>query len=109
MATNEQIQAVRDAIEADAEEHGWNEIEITTRIDTGTRIERIIAAYWRRRASDVIGLVNTSEAGSSRGMDSVYPRYKTLADDWEKKADDLDREAEIDAQRRARNGTITRV
>lgn len=105
MATTEQIQAVKDAIETD----GWSELEITTRIDAGVRVERVIAAYWRQRASATIMLVNTSEAGSTRGMDAVYARMKALADEWEAKAKALDDEAETDSLRRARNGVVTRV
>lgn len=107
MATAEQIQFVKDGIEADYESHGWSEVEIMTRIDTGVRVERVVAAYWRKRASETILLVNTSESGSSRGMDAVYSRMKALADEWEKRAQDLDDET-ITAGR-ARNGILRRV
>ena len=86
MANSSDIAFVIDSIEADHEEHGWDESSISDRLDAGAIKERVVAAYWRMRASETISLVNTSESGSSRGMDSVYPRMKALADEWDARA-----------------------
>ena len=86
MADPTDVQFVIDNIETSYAQYGWGGEEIANRLDAGARKERVIAAYWRKRASDVILLVNTSEAGSSRGMDSVYPRMNQLAEEWEARA-----------------------
>jgi hypothetical protein len=86
MAEATEIATVRDAIEANFIDHGWDEQVIIDRLDSGSIPERVIAAYWRMRASATILLVNTSESGSSRGNDTLYPRFKALADEWDAKA-----------------------
>ena len=90
MADAMDIKRVLDNIEVAYEQYGWNNAEISTRLDAGDLWQRVVASYWRKRASDTLLLVNTSEAGSSRGMDSVYPRMIKLAEDWEARADLLE-------------------
>ena len=87
MADAADIQTVLDAIEDDYTEHGWTETMIGDRLDAGALPERVIAVYWSKRATKALLLVNTSESGSSRGNDSIYPRLKKLADEWEARAE----------------------
>lgn len=86
MAEAEDIQAVLDNIESDYTAHGWTEAEIEARLENGAIWQRVVYAYWNMRANQTILLVNTSEAGSSRGMDAVYSRIRALADSWDTKA-----------------------
>lgn len=107
MANAADIQFVFDNIESDADAHGWTIETVTARLDGGAKPSRVVAVYWRKRASDTLQLVNTSEAGSSRGMDSIYPRMVALADKWDGLA--TEDETPIDVSERARNGTIVRI
>lgn len=86
MADAADIATVIDNIEATYTDHGWSTEIIGDKLDDGAIPERVIALYWRSRASASIMLVNTSESGSSRGNDTVYPRLKALADEWDTKA-----------------------
>lgn len=86
MAAAADIAFVLDNVEPDLTPSGWTEADLTARLDGGAKPSRVVASYWKRRAAQVIQLVNTSESGSSRGMDSVYPRFKALADEWEARA-----------------------
>lgn len=86
MASQSDIDIVTGNIESDYMSHGWSEQVITDRLDAAVNPARIIALYWRMRASATITLVNTSESGSSRGNDAIYNRMKALADEWETKA-----------------------
>ena len=56
------------------------------------------------RSAAVINLVNTSESGSSRGNDALYPRYKALADEWDAKAGLIENPPVVDT--RGRLGSI---
>ena len=87
MADAVDIKRVVDNIESSYEQYGWDNTEISTRLDAGDIWQRVVATYWRKRAADTLLLVNTSEAGSSRGLDSVYPRLAKLAEEWEARAD----------------------
>src|SRR5438128_12166377 len=86
MADSAKVQTVIDNIETSYTEHGWSEETIIARMDDGAIPERVIALYWRSRANAVLTLVNTSESGSSRGNDTIYPRFKALAEEWDAKA-----------------------
>jgi hypothetical protein len=86
MADAAEVSFVLDAIDPHYEDYGWEETDIVDRIDNGAIPARVVAAYWRMRASRAITLVNTSEAGSSRGNDAIYARMKALADEWDTKA-----------------------
>lgn len=83
MATSSDIQLVKDNIEGDASTHGFDDTEIARRLDLGQGINRVSAAYWRKRANDTLYLVNVSESGSSRALDSVYPRMVAAAERYE--------------------------
>lgn len=109
MADTASISQVTDNIEPTYEEHGWTETDIITRLDAGAIPERVIATYWRMRASAVLYLVNTSESGSSRGNDTVYPRLKALADDWDAKATVIEVPVSSAAQGRLGSFSIKRV
>ncbi len=87
MANSTDIAFVLDSIEPNYEENSnWEESDIIDRLDAGAVPARVVAVYWRLRANATMLLVNTSEAGSSRGMDTVYPRMKALADEWDARA-----------------------
>jgi hypothetical protein len=87
MADTADIAFVIDNIEPEyAMVSNWDEAEIALRLDEGALRERVVAAYWTRRAAQVIKLVNTSESGSSRANDSLYPRFKQLSDEWSARA-----------------------
>ena len=86
MASSADVSFVIDSLDPDYNEHDWDEIVISDRLDAGVIKERVVAAYWRMRANKAIHLVNTSESGSSRGNDTVYPRLKALADEWDLRA-----------------------
>lgn len=86
MASAADIAQVVDSIEPTYADNGWSEQQIADRLDAGSIPERVIAAYWRHRASQTVMLVNVSESGSSRGNDAVYNRMKALADEWDARA-----------------------
>jgi hypothetical protein len=86
MADDRDVTFVTDNIEPNYSEHGWSDQEILDRLDTGSVPQRVVAAYWRMRASQTILLVNTSESGSSRGNDAIYSRMRDLADAWDQRA-----------------------
>lgn len=109
MADAADIQRVKDNVELSYTSYGWDDTIIATRLDEGQIWQRVVATYWRSRASAVIQLVNTSEAGSSRGMDSVYPRMAALAELWEGRADLLENPASEAAEGRLSSFPIKRV
>lgn len=109
MATADDIQFVIDHIESDYTEHDWDRTDIEYRLDNGAIKERVVATYWRQRASATLNLVNVSEAGSSRGMDSVYPRMKALADEWDGKATVIETPIAPDTRGRLGSFPIRRV
>jgi hypothetical protein len=109
MADAVDIKRVVDNIETDYEQYGWDLTEITTRLDAGDIWQRVVATYWRRRATTTINLVNTSEAGSSRGLDSVYPRMIKLADEWEARAGLLENPVSESTDSRLSSFPIKRV
>lgn len=91
------LQDVKDKIEDDAIEHGWNDAKIQGYLDDGKTPNRVAAIYWQKRAEQTAYLVNISESGSSRSMDSIYPRmlemfkyYDGLANGEEETGDDPD-------------------
>jgi len=86
MAEQADIQYVKDSIEREMAE-GWDEAEIIRRLDEGANRNRVVESYWRKRATDFITLVNTSESGSTRGNDAIYNRMVAAADAHAKKAD----------------------
>jgi hypothetical protein len=105
MADAADILFVLDNIEADT----WSGNDIEVRLDAGAIKERVIATFWRKRASEVIELVNTSESGSTRGMDSVYPRMNALAQSWEDKAGLLENPPQESSATRISSFPIKRV
>jgi hypothetical protein len=109
MADATDIKRVVDNIELAYEEYGWDNTEISTRLDAGDIWQRVVATYWRQRASATLLLVNTSEAGSSRGLDSVYPRMIKLAEDWEARADLIENPVSEAADGRLSSFPIKRV
>lgn len=110
MASAADVAFVIDNIEPNyAELSGWTSSDISTRLEGGAVPARVISAYWRRRAAQVIQLVNTSEAGSSRGMDSVYPRFKALGDEWDARATAEETVAETATTNRLGSFPIRRV
>jgi hypothetical protein len=80
MASDADVLAVRDNIEASAESNGWTDTVIGTRLDAGQSVNRISEVYWRKRAQDFLLMVNISEAGSTRGNDAIYSRMVAQAD-----------------------------
>ena len=99
LAESNEISFVLDNIEPNYEDNSdWDESDIVDRIDGGAVPSRVVAAYWRMRANATMLLVNTSEAGSSRGMDTVYPRMKALADEWDARATLVDVPPVVEAQ-----------
>lgn len=110
MADATDVSTVIDNIESDYEaKSGWTETEIGTRLDAGAVPERVIATYWRMRASAVINLVNVSESGSSRGNDAIYSRMKALADEWDGRATIIETPIAPDTRGRLSSFPIKRV
>lgn len=109
MAEAADIQTVQDNIRADAAKNGWDETEIAARLDSGAIVERVIASYWRSQATAAIRLVNVSESGSSRGLDSIYSRMNALAESWETKADLKENPSEEASTARISSFPIKRV
>lgn len=108
MASDADIAFVLDNIEDEPAE-GWDGTTIAVRLDAGAIKERVIATYWRKRASASIGLVNVSESGSSRGLDSIYSRMNALAQEWEVKADVLENPPEEKSTARLSSFPLRRV
>lgn len=102
MADAADVQFVIDAIEKNYAEHGWGDQVIADRLDAGSIKERVVAAYWRMRANEVILLVNTSESGSSRGNDAIYSRMRDLADQWDATAKAIESPATTETLARGR-------
>ena len=106
MADAADVVWVQDNIEPDYTDKGWSEQQIIDRLDSGSIKERVIAAYWAMRASAVIELVNTSESGSSRSLDSLYPRYRSLADTWDAAAKAIESPVTAETAARGRLGSF---
>jgi hypothetical protein len=101
---------VRDKIEDNAIEHGWDDAAIQARIDAGQSANRIAAIYWTKRAQQTLYLVNVSEGGSTRGLDSIYPRLVAMAKLYSDLADAEDGDDPGDAAARyIRSHPIKRV
>ncbi len=109
MADVTDVLRVKDNIETSYAEYGWADPEIANRLDAGDAWQRVVATYWRMRASATLLLVNTSEAGSTRGLDSVYPRMAALATEWESRADLIENPASEAAEGRLSSFPIKRV
>jgi len=77
---------VQALLEDDAASHGFGNKQILELIAAGRSANRIAALYYRKRAAQTLYLVNVSEAGSSRSLDSIYPRMVGLAQEYEKLA-----------------------
>lgn len=106
MADDADVRKVTDNIEASYTEHGWTTDIIRDRLDDDAIPERVIALYWRSRASSTILLVNTSESGSSRGNDVLYSRFKGLADEWDAKAEAIENPPPPETATRGRLGSF---
>ena len=109
MADAVDILRVKDNIELSYADYGWADPEVADRLDAGDKWQRVVATYWRQRASATLLLVNTSESGSSRGLDSVYPRMAALATEWEARADLIENPASEAAEGRLSSFPIKRV
>jgi hypothetical protein len=81
------IETVRDLIEDNAAEHGWDDAEIQSRINSGLSANRIASIYWEKRAQQTLYLVNISEAGSSRSLESIHARMVAMAKKYRDLAD----------------------
>lgn len=109
MASAADVLFVTDNIESNYLEKGWTDVMITDRLDSGALKERVVATYWRMRASATIQLVNMSESGSSRGLDAIYARMNALAESWEAKAVALETPTEESSASRLSSFPIKRV
>jgi len=74
-------------LEDDADAHGYGLQQVKKLLAAGKSLNRIAESYYRKRAAQVLYLVNVSESGSSRGMDAVFPRMIALANMYGKAAD----------------------
>jgi hypothetical protein len=74
-------------IEDDATDHGWTDEKLQALLDEGKSINRIAAIYWDKRAQQTIYLSNVSESGSSRSLDTIYPRMVAMAKKYADLAD----------------------
>lgn len=109
MASAANIAFVSDNVESNRADYGWDDTAIEARLDAGAIKERVVATYWRQRASAAITLVNVSESGSSRGLESIYARMNALAESWEARADALDNPPDELAAARLSSFPIKRV
>lgn len=96
-------------IEDNASEHGYNATLINRLLAAGKSANRIAEMYWRKRATQTINLVNTSEAGSTRGLEAVYPRMIALAEKYAAAAEAEENASQGDTARYARFYPITRA
>lgn len=83
-------------IEDDAADHGWSDEKLQALLDEGKSPNRVAAIYWDKRAQQTIYLSNVSESGSSRSLDSIYPRMVALAKKYSDLADEEDASSPTD-------------
>lgn len=107
MAAAVDIAFVQDNIKPDVV--GWDATAIAARLDAGAIKERAVATFWRQQATEAIELVNVSESGSSRGLDSIYSRMNALAESWETKSTELENPAAQQSETRLSSFPIKRV
>ncbi len=82
MATDAQVQAVRELLGPDASAGGWTDDRIKVDIDAGLHKYAIAEAWWRYRAASTANLVSISESGSTRDLRQIHTNAVSLADQY---------------------------
>lgn len=82
MASPEQIQELRIAINEMDNEPPFSDLELSATIDTKGSVRSAAQAYWKNKAASVAHLVNISEGGSSRSMGSLHQNYLKMAEQY---------------------------
>lgn len=88
MAEQLQVDEVRNNLPKEAEAEGWDDVKISAMLDGGMSVTRIVANWWRYRATQTANFVDVSESGSSRSLSTIHKNAVELRDYWDKKLAD---------------------
>lgn len=93
MASEADIQLVKDGLSPEAEQIGWNSTKIGLHLDAGNSPTRTIRDFWAFRVAQTSDFVDISESGSSRTMESIWEHAKKMLDYWDGRVTKEDDEA----------------
>lgn len=79
MATQEEIDGVKDKLGPDAATNGYDDTRIGALLDAGASANTVARDYWESRFSATADFIDISESGSSRGLSAVTRNAKELA------------------------------
>lgn len=84
MASDADVQAVREMLGPDASAAGWTDVRIAADLDSGLHRYQVATNWWRYRASTTVNLVSVSESGSTRDLRSIHTNALALASMYDK-------------------------
>lgn len=79
MATSEEIAAFRLLVDESADKLPYDDISISSRLDTASSPEALATQIWREKAARYASLVNVSESGSSRNLSDLHDHALKMA------------------------------
>lgn len=87
MATEREVQEVKDLLPKDAAASGWDEQRINADLDAGLSKNRIAFQFWGNRAANTFTLTAVSESGSSRTLSEIHRNAVAMRDTYQKLVD----------------------
>lgn len=107
MANADDVAQVMELLPADS---GWDEAKVTTMLDAGNTVNKVLRRYWNKASSDSAKLVSISESGSSRDLSTIHRNAVAMAAYWDEKVKAEEAVATEAAKRgRARSHIARRV
>lgn len=79
MASQEDIDSVRDMLGSSSEANGWDDTKIGDMLDAGDSAVTIARRYWESQMSESSELADVSESGSSRALNQIFKNKAAMA------------------------------
>jgi hypothetical protein len=80
-ATPQNVAEVRVLLPADAETHGWDDVEIAARWTGG--LASTIRDYWYERTSDTAGYLDVPDPGGTLPITQIHAQAKAMLEYWD--------------------------
>lgn len=87
MATEREVQEVKDLLPKDATASGWDDTRINGDLDEGLSKNKIALQFWSNRAANTFTLTAVSESGSSRTLSDIHRNAVSMRDSYQKLVD----------------------
>lgn len=79
MASQEEIDEVRDMLGSSSETNGWDDTKIGGLLDAGDSAVTIARRYWESQMSESTDLADIDESGSSRKLSQIFKNNQAMA------------------------------